>query len=248
MLTLGAAEVAAQAIEDADLALTAVRVARTLSDFEYEVGVAARAVADIAGPVASVGRHLQRILGLSLNPITVDLVAPLPKLPATDPESTAVSGLEVGAEIGRTNAELYAAYVDRKRKAGKRPLEQVAWQRKLDTLARNKTVGAAYEKEVIAELGITPGHDGWAIQVLGPRGHRRYDVGNIRDTVGIEIKSGSTPTKSALTQLGKDAEALEDRWTVTWYLRLPLSRRLMTRLQQLATQYPSLFHYTIAER
>lgn len=214
-LSFGLGEGAAQAAEAGRIATTAGRVASIISHLVEVATGAAETIGNVVTRVAEVAERIKGILGAQLTRVTASIVDRLPGL-ARDAEVLAEDSLQVSADSSTADDALYQTYLERKAADGKAPLSRDAWQKKVDTLKQNKLTGDAYRDEYAQDLGVQYGQGGWQSEYTVPDLGRRFDIANPDARVGIEVKSGSTPTADAMTQLAKDEQAIRDGWTVTW--------------------------------
>jgi hypothetical protein len=244
-LTFGAAEVPAQGVEAGRIAATAARVGNIIAHLIDLAGAVAETISGIVTRVAEVCQRLKAILGARLTAATSRVVARLPGL-GKDAERLAADGLRVSAEENAADDALYRAYAERQEARGLTPRSRQAWQNMVDSLRRNKAVGDGYRDTVADNLGIRYGDNGWQSEYTLKDLGRRYDIANPATKAGYEVKSGTTPTGEALTQLSKDEQAIRRGWTITWQLKVDLNPTVMNRLQELAVKYPGRFQYTVA--
>jgi hypothetical protein len=250
VFSAGVSEAAAQAAEAARVAATASRVANIIAHLIDMAGAVARTITSVVTKIGEVAQRLKSILGAQLTRATAAVVDRLPGL-AKDAETLATDSLEYSAESSATNDALYQKYLKRKDAEGKTPLSREAWQKKVDTLNKNKLNGDAYRDQVANDLGIVNNEGGWVFERSPkdiPGLGRRWDMTNQIDREAIEVKSGTTPVADGLAQLTKDERAIEEGWSVTWQLKTDLDPALIARIRELAEEYPGKFNYTVAGR
>lgn len=247
VLTGGAAEAPAQAVEAERIAATGSRIAEIITALISAARTVGETINAVVSRIGEVAGRLRTILGARLSLATTELVARLPEEERTA-EELATVGLRTSADSATTDRALYQSYVERKAAQGKAPLSFDAWESRVATLRANKATGDAYRDQVATDLGITPGENGWQTEYTLPNSGRRFDIANPGQQRAIEVKSGTTPTDEGLAQLAKDEKAIRKGWAITWQLKVPLNDTLMARLQQLADEYPGLFNYTVAGR
>lgn len=245
LVTFGAGDAAAQAVEAGRIAATARRIATIIEVLINAARSVGEAVGAVVTRIASVAERLKPLLGARISEVAVDEAGALPTL-GKDAAQLAETDLQYAAESNAADDAMYRAYVRRKIAQGKVPKSRPAWENLRASVARNKAVGDAYRDEVATDLGITPGEGGWVTEYHDAAYGRRFDIANPKDQIAYEVKSGSTPTNEALSQLDKDETAIGDGWQITWQLKTQLNPTIMTRLQQLAQDYPGRFTYVIA--
>lgn len=244
MVTFGGGEVAAQAAEAGRIAATARRIATVLEALVGAARTVAESVAAVLSRVGAVVERIKPLLGARASAVVLDEVGALPAI-VRGAEEIAADGLKVAAEESAAEDAMYARYVAKKQAKGLTPRSRTAWEARVKSLSRNKLVGDGYRDTFAADLGIQDGVDGWKFEQTASQFGRRFDIANLDEQIAYEVKSGTSPLSDTLEQLGKDAEALDAGWTITWQLKQPLSDTLMARLQQLAEEYPGRFNYVV---
>jgi hypothetical protein len=245
LFTFGGGDAVAQGVEAGRIAATARRIASIIEALIGAARTVAESVTAVLSRIGTVVERIKPLLGARASAVVLEDAGALPTI-TRGTEELAEDGLTTAAESNATDDAMYQAYVKRKMAQGKVPKGRQAWENLKNSVARNKQVGDAYRDEVASDLGITPGKGGWQTEYTDTAYGRRFDIANPKDQVAIEVKSGSTPTADALTQLDKDEQAVGDGWQITWQLKTQLNPTLMARLQQLAQDYPGRFNYTIA--
>ncbi len=162
----GIAEAPTQAVEGAEVANAASKVAKILRALVELARTVAETIGGLLTKVAETAAKLKKFVNLKVEKALVKV------------------GEKLGwSRLSKQEKDAYEAYVKRKGATAKSPEE---CKRLKDQIAVNKANGDAYEAEMMVGDGVTAGKDGWSTQVTHEG--RRWDYANELEQKAVEVE------------------------------------------------------------